>query len=532
MNHSLLVPAASVGVRALVLVAFLPGIALAQEARLNEPLVHSRPGGPVVGDVAAFQLAAGAGRVVYRADEEADEVFELFAATLDLTSPRVRLSGDLAATGRVRAEFAVSPDGQQVAFEHLRFGESVGDLYVAATRGGAPRRLDGTARILPPFAFTPTGERLVYRREGASGYPELCSVAVDGSAPPSVLPSPSVGWVEDFQLTADGTLAVYRADYASPGGYELYIAPLTGGSLPLRLDGDSPGVFEYRIAPDGANVVYLDGNLFSAAIDATRPPERLNKVLPPGGRVHEFAITSDSRTVVFSAAASQPRLRLYSAPIEGRRPPRGIPPGTRITDPISLTPMGGTHEVLLGFVLSADGADVLYRADARVDGLPELFRVPVNGSSSPLPLNPPIGWVTGFALAPDQRSVVYAVEPFASDAHELFSVPLAGGPSIRLETALPEPYGAPEFFQIAPDSSSVVYLAQRLLDGERELFSVPLRAGVSTRRLHAALLPGRSVLYDFVALGGGRALFRGDLGADEALELFEGFSGHARPTPR
>lgn len=36
---------------------------------------------------------------------------------------------------------------------------------------------------------------------------------------------------------------------------------------------------------------------------------------------------------------------------------------------------------------------------------------------------------------------------------------------------------------------------------------------------------------DFVALPGGRALYRANQDADEVFELFEGFLGHARPAP-
>ena len=69
----------------------------------------------------------------------------------------------------------------------------------------------------------------------------------------------------------------------------------------------------------------------------------------------------------------------------------------------------------------------------------------------------------------------------------------------------------PEFFQISPDSSFVMYVNRlTAAGGLRELFAVPLDASKGTRKLNAALPDLAGVLYDFVPLAGGRALYRAD----------------------
>lgn len=530
----------------LALVVAFQGLAFSQNIKLNGPLAQPTPGGPVRGDVVAFQSAARAGRVVYLADQVHDEVFELYSARLDDSGRPLRLTAALAATGSVASDFSVSSDGELVAFKHFPSGADFFDLYVVATNGDrAPIRLDGARPILSPFAFSAGNTRLVYTR-GPIPY-ELCSVPVDGSSPPITLspglpPGLTTYGALDFQLSADGTLIVFRFSTSTGYGVALHSVPVDGSSLPRRLSGSGDvSVQAFRIAPDGQNVAYVqDGgipgrNLFSASTDGSRAPDRLNAkfVIAERGSVAEFAITSDSRSVVFVADRNRyRRFRVYSAPIDGRRPRHGSLDGTLHTDdPINLTPMGRFNSVLTGtgftgLVLSADGTQALYRADAITDGVPELFRVPTDGSGAPLVLNLPPQSVADFALTPDQQHVVYASYSHPGE-WALFRVPLAGGTAIVLDE-LPG-LGYPEFFQVSPDSSFVNYVSQPESIGTRELFAVPLDASKVARKLNGLLPAGREVLYDFVPLSGGRVLYRADQDANDVLELFEGFFGHALP---
>jgi Tol biopolymer transport system component len=526
--------------------AVFQSLASSQSIKLNGPLVRPNPDGPIRGDVQAFQSAARAGLVVYLADQDHDEVFGLYSARLDGSERPRRLTAALA-SGSIASDFVVSSDGELVAFKHLPIGAASYDLYVVASRGGlAPIRLDGSRPILPPLSFSAGNARLVYSRDLPT---ELCSVPVDGSSPPTTLsaglPTPEESNVEDFQLSADGTLVVFRVGFLRTGyPIALYSVPVDGSSLPRRLSGSGDvAVRDFRIAPDGRNVAYVqDGglpgrNLFSASTDGSRAPDRLNaKFVGIVGSVAAFAITSDSRTVVFVADRNRlNRFRVYSAPIDGRRPRHGSLDGTLHTDdPINLTPMGRFNGVATrtGYTvlrLSADGTRAVYRADAITDGFIELFSVTTDGSGAPVALNPPLVTVGDFALAPDQQHVVFA--GYGHDGEwALFGAPLAGGPAIVIDDLPGLAY--PEFFQIAPDSSFVMYVAQHDDVGTRELFAVPLEASKLARRLNGALPAGREVLYDFVPLSGGRALYRADEDADDVLELFEGFFGHALPGRR
>lgn len=83
-----------------------------------------------------------------------------------------------------------------------------------------------------------------------------------------------------------------------------------------------------------------------------------------------------------------------------------------------------------------------------------------------------------------------------------------------------------ESFQIAPDSLHVVYRADRNADEVYELFAVALDGSAPARRLSNPLVSGGDVLTDFLALSGGRALFRADQEVNDAFELFLGFFEH------
>lgn len=503
----------------------------AQNARLSGPLAQVGPA--VRGDVTAFQPALGVGRVVYRADQEADEVFGLYAARLDLAGGPVALAAGLTATGSVTEDFQVSPGGEQVVFEHVPVGEVEGQLYVAATSGaGLPLLLDGPALFLPPFLFSPATGRVVYRRAPPGGPFELASVPLDGSAAPVPLHPPLGGVFEAPQLSRDGTWVVYRADHAAGAAFELFVVPADGSAPPLRLDRETSGtgVLAFALAPDGANVVYRTPNgLFSAARDGSRRVDRLDDPLAASPAISRFEITGDSRRVVFLGHGRQlGRLRLYGATITGRLPWHGRP-GAIELEPDLLTPMPHFGDVvtLPAFQLSADGVHAVYAADARVDHRVELFRVRTDGSEPPALLTPAEGdSVVHFALTPDRAGVVV----LGGGGTELYRVPLAGGTPLPLPLPPPDAVALELFpFQVGPDGAFVFFLGRQVLSGARELFAVPLDGRHAARSLNGPLPPQRATLHDFVALPVGRALYRADQRRDEVLELFEAFAGRARP---
>src|ERR1700752_1152209 len=128
--------------------------ALGDSVQLSAPMPLAQ-----AGDVTDFRLTSDGTRAVYRADQENDEVFELYSVPVDGSAPALRLN-------------QAPPEGADVrSFE------------IAA------------------------GDRVVYTAEleGLSGIAGLFSVPADGSAPPILLHGPAI---TDFQLGAGQSFAV------------------------------------------------------------------------------------------------------------------------------------------------------------------------------------------------------------------------------------------------------------------------------------------------------------------------------------
>jgi hypothetical protein len=167
-----------------------------------------------------FLISPDGSRVVYLADQQTNEVFEIYSAPIDGTSAAVKLNGAFVAGGDVEStmDFAVSPEGGHVIYRADQDVDEVFELFsVPVTGGQAPIRLNAA---LPPggnvsggsFGFTPSGQ------------------------------------------------VVYRADQTTDDVTELYVVPIQAGSQPVKLNAPLvPGSFvtEFAIAPNGHTLVYV-----------------------------------------------------------------------------------------------------------------------------------------------------------------------------------------------------------------------------------------------------------------------------------
>src|SRR4029077_2740888 len=107
--------------------------------------------------------------------------------------------------------------------------------------------------------------------------------------------------------------------------------------------------------------------------DASAPPVRLNGPLVVGGDVTQFALGSQ-RAAHLAGQDADEVFELYGAPIAG---------GAALKLSGTLVVGGDVTE----FLLTPDGASAVFLADALVDGQPEFFRVPLDGSSAPIALD-------------------------------------------------------------------------------------------------------------------------------------------------
>lgn len=145
--------------------AFIDGPATAA-IRLNRPLVS---GGGVS---ESFRIAGGTGRVVYIADQDTDNAFELYSVpAAGPAEEGVKINRSLGSEGDVMY-FSISPDGQQVAYVadriRLFLGDDVFRLWAVPTLGpGSSSVLHGPPPVTGGdvsfrFEYTPDSSRIVY----------------------------------------------------------------------------------------------------------------------------------------------------------------------------------------------------------------------------------------------------------------------------------------------------------------------------------------------------------------------------------
>ena len=194
----------------LALLATTPGT-FAQEP-YRQQLSENRA---VVGDVSNYQLSPDGATVVYRADQDTNDVLELYSVPIG-GGTTTKLSGPLPPGGYVESDFLISPDGAAVVYRADQNTGGLVELYSVPIGSGATTKLSGP---LPP---------------GGDVY-------------------------SDFLISPDGATVVYRADQDTNDVTELYSVPIGGGTTtklsgPLIPGGDVRP--DFLISPDGATVVY------------------------------------------------------------------------------------------------------------------------------------------------------------------------------------------------------------------------------------------------------------------------------------
>ena len=389
--------------------------------------------------------------------------------------PPVRIDESSCGTPTEFNKVRITPDSMWVLYRSV---SSCGEALMSVPIDGSADPIE-IATGVPIQTYNVTGDSstVVFRTAagGLQAAPVRGGAAVQLSAPSHVFSLPS-----HYDLSPDESMVVYEARRSESGPRELFSVPLTGGPT-TRLNQDltaGGNVIGDRFTPDGEWVVYqadadIDGRieLFSVPTSGGAPV-RLNAPLTEGGNVHDYRISADSRRVVYTAdGAVDQQYELYSVRIDGTDLVKLNP---------DLVPSGDVNRS--GPLISPDGAHVLYRADAEVNGVRHVYLVPITGGPSRKLSADLLSDDT--TLEPDRRDKVIASRPSPSWSHvvfevrrdgspALYSVPLAGGPPASLAGSVRE------FINVAftPDESRVILRARPVGDDRRHLYSVPIDGG-------------------------------------------------------
>lgn len=354
-----------------------------------------------------------------------------------------------------------------------------------------PRRLGGAAVVLALAAT-------------AQDAPAQVPACADLGTPCKLSTGLDDARVIDQVVAAPNNQRVVFQHRGENGPVQVYSAPATGGSAPVRL---SPQTDDFAslvaVSPDSTRVLYT---LNVGSGDGVRTELRSVPIAGPASAGVRLAadistarprISPDSRKVVFAPASGN---QLRVVPIAG--PATG---GGRLTDPFVA---GGT--VGGDFKISANSASVVYHADQDADNVLELYRVPLTLSPAPNPattkLNGPLatnGDVAQFTLAPNNGRVVYLAGENSASVQELFSVQLGGTGHTKISRTLPagwdvqspnEETGEGDLpGRITPNGRRVVYEIGTVVNGRvfKEFYSVAIGGpgSASVRLDHPPLMP-------------------------------------------
>ncbi len=170
--------------------------------------------------------------MVYRADQQTDEVSEVYSVPL-AGGAALKLNGALPEGGEV-FDFAISPDSARVVYNAEQQTEFVRELYSVPIAGGTPFRVSDDLIAgggVSQFKISPGSDFVFYvadmvtnnanelfRGEIAGG--ALADVRMSGT----LVPGGGV-FVNSTSLVLhpDGRQAIYRADQEVDNQYELYV---------------------------------------------------------------------------------------------------------------------------------------------------------------------------------------------------------------------------------------------------------------------------------------------------------------------
>ncbi|MEQ1893161.1 MAG: hypothetical protein ABL998_11500 [Planctomycetota bacterium] len=466
----------------------LVSVALTGDAWVRLNPLHAR--GPEQGAVQEFAAVPGGESVVYRADQEHLDQYDLYVVPSDGSAAPRKLH-DAGSWSSRTWNFALTSDGTRVVQRADPDADFRWELFVAPLDASAPALALGSgAGVLPDFVLDAGGTQAVYLREDA-GQTALFRVPLDASAPPTLLSGTLVsgGQVEAFALAPDAARVVFRADALLDGRNELWSVPLAGGTR-VRLSpalASHADVSAFQVTPDSTRVLFradtrVDGQfeLYSVPIAGGTALE-LDPALTGSGNVQHVLVTPDSTRAVFVAQADTSKL--WSVPVDGSAAP------VRLDGPLVA---GGSVRSDPWPALAAELGRVLYLADQETLHHVELWSAPLDGSAPAVRVSDPLGeGASRFALAPDGRHVLYLENPTPARPRTLTSTRAAGGGARLALSASDVAAGA---FVLDPFGLRALFLGWPDPFGEPQLFLTPTDASQPSRRVDVDTAPYHRVI--------------------------------------
>jgi hypothetical protein len=195
-------------------------------------------------DVTAFAITGDETRVVFLADRDNDDVFQLYSVPLNGSTAPIRISTDLGASSKDVTSFLISLDSTRVVYLADQDTDEVFELYSVPVAGGTVAKLSGGTMVsggdVLEFNISPNSAKVVFRADRITdGVGELFSVPIDGGEPDNISGSlvsggsivePPPG-LTSFLISTNSATVVFEADKEVDERYELYSVPIAGGTV-------------------------------------------------------------------------------------------------------------------------------------------------------------------------------------------------------------------------------------------------------------------------------------------------------------
>ena len=496
---------------------------------------------PAFGDASSFRISPDGRYVVYLADQNTDEVFELYSVFLQGGVPK-RLHPFLS-VGKSVDSFEISPDSKRVVYLADQDIDGVNELFSVPINGPSTAGIKLNpalvlGRNVDTFQISPSGSRVVYRADQETNDVfELYSVKTVGLADTGIKLNPDLVLGKNvehtFQISPDSRRVVYPADQEKNGLIELYSVSIAGPAAagiklnPALVSGGNVGI-TFQISPDSSRVIYRADQETDQVFELYSVPIagpggtgiKLNLPLVAGREVRGGGIISpDSRWVVYTAdRATDETFELYSVPIAGPA-----------AETIKLNPSLIPGMNIYGPKISPDSSRVVYLAYQDNADIRELYSVWIRGpAAAGVKLNPAlVNQSAGrFQISPNSRQVAYKISHrFEMELDLLYIVPIEGpaAAGIKLTPAL----GADEyldFYEISPDCNRVIYCIHQQGANISDLYSVSIKGpAAASIRLNSIQVAGRYVYSFQISPDSSRIMYIMDQDIDEVYELYMAF---------
>lgn len=449
--------------------------------------------------------------VVFMADKDTKGAVELYASS-DAGGNIKKLSGNLVAGGDV-VDFRISPDGEFVAYVADQDTDQVFELYVSKTdqligdeevKVSGPMAGNGIKKTITgeyAFAWASDSSRVAYLADQrTAGVIELFSVRPAGTG--RVRLSGDFGSdrdVVEFIWAPDASRIVYLANQDFINALELYsVLPDVSGSSQKITSGFDPGenVIEFAWAPSSQRVAFIaDKNTPGLFQLWTTSPTNANNVLvssvtPVGnGDVVEFAwapVIGTNRIAYLADENKDEMFELFTT--------RGTDPVINLISRLQVDG-GDVTEFAWAPTLQSDQLQIAYIADQESNDVFELFVSNETGlfnekASGELVTG---GDVFRFQWEPASTRIAYNADEDTVNKVELFTTPAppSANPAVKVSGTMAG-FGVEGNFQWADDSSRIAYLADQDEINVIELYtSTPL--GDQNDRISGDLVLGGSV---------------------------------------